>query len=213
MYWNLLNGDKRTIVTHSTRIRSIVISRDRNYVYGGTDDGQLVRWTIANGDARLIFDNKDQGINAITLNSTGSRLAIGDKSGNIIIIDPVSSRKIAQIKGHNARIQDIAFSPDNSQLATSSYDGTIRIWNANKLSETPVVITEHESWALAIAFSPDGRSLVTSSEKGDIFYWATQTKYYAEQVCSYVSRNFTDQEWDIYVGMDVDYQRTCTNIN
>jgi len=213
MYWNLLNGDKRTIITHSSRIRAIAVSRDGNYVYGGTDDGQLVRWTIANGDARLIFDNKDQGINAITLNSTGSRLAIGDKSGNIIILDPVSSRKIAQIKGHNARIQDIAYSPDNSQLATSSYDGTIRIWNASKLTETPVVITEHESWALAIAFSPDGRSLVTSSENGEIFYWATQTRYYAEQVCSYVSRNFTDQEWDIYVGMDIDYQRTCTNIN
>ncbi len=213
MYWNLLNSDKRTITTHSTRIRTIALSKDGNYVYGGTDDGQLIRWTISNGDARLIYDNKEQGINAITLNSTGSRLAIGDKSGNIIMLDPVTSRKLAQIKGHNARIQDIAFSPDNSQLATSSYDGTIRIWNANKLSEAPVVITEHESWALAIAFSPDGRSLVTSSEKGEIYYWATKAKFYAEQVCGYVSRNFTDQEWDIYVGMDVDYERTCPNIN
>jgi len=213
MYWNLLNGDKRSIVTHTTRIRAFALSRDGNYIYGGTEDGQLIRWTISNGEAKLIFDNKEQGINAITLNSSGSRLAIGDKSGNIIILDPVSSKKLAQVKGHTARIQDIAYSPDNTQLATSSYDGTIRIWNATKLSETPVVITEHESWALAIAFSPDGKWLATSSEKGDIFYWATQSRYFAEQICSYVSRNFTDQEWDIYVGMDIDYQKTCSTVN
>jgi WD40 repeat protein len=213
IYWNLLSGDKRTIVTHSTRIRTIALSKDGNYVYGGTEDGQLIRWTISNGEAKLIFDNKDQGINAITMNSTGSRLAIGDKSGNIIIIDPVSQKKLAQVKGHNARIQDIAFSPDNTQLATCSYDGTIRIWNAYKLSESSVVITEHESWALAIAFSPDGRWLLSAHDNGDIFYWSTQSKFYAEQICSYVSRNFTDQEWDIYVGMDIDYQKTCSNLN
>ena len=211
--WNLLSGDKKTIVTHSSRIRTIALSKDGNYVYGGTEDGQLIRWTISNGESRLILDNKEQGINAITLNSTGSRIAIGDKSGNIIIIDPATSKKLAQIKGHTARIQDIAYSPDNTQLATSSYDGTIRIWNASKLSETPVVITEHESWALAIAFSPDGKWLVSSSDTGDIFYWSTLSRYYAEQICGYVSRNFTDQEWDIYVGMDIDYQKTCSNIN
>lgn len=213
IYWNLLNGDKRTIVTHSTRIRSIAVSKNGNYVYGGTDDGQLIRWTISNGDARLIYDNKNQSINAIVLNSSGSRLAIGDKAGKITILDPGSSKILAQVKGHSARIQDIAFSPDNSQLATSSYDGTIRIWNANRLSETPVVITEHESWVLAVAFSPDGHYLVTSSDIGDIYYWATQSKYYADQICSYVTRNFTDQEWDIYVGMDIDYQKTCPNID
>ena len=213
IYWNLLSGDKHTIVTHSSRVRNIALSKDGNYVYGGTDDGQLIRWTISTGDSRLMYEDKNQFINTIALNSSGSRIAVGDKSGNIIIFDAASSRKLAQVKGHNARVMDIAYSPDNSELATSSYDGTIRIWNANKLSESPVVITEHEAWTLAIAFSPDGRTLVTSSDKGEIFYWATQAKYYADQVCGNLSRNFTDQEWDIYVGMDIDYQRTCTNIN
>jgi len=212
MYWNLISGERRTIVTHSTRIRAITISKDGNYVYGGTEDGKLIRWSISNGDATLLFDNKDEGVNALALNNSGSRLAIGDKSGNIIIIDPLSSRKIAQVKGHTARIQDIAYSPDNSGIATSSYDGTIRIWNAAKLSDPPIVITEHESWALAIAFSPDGRTLVTSSEKGGIYYWASRNSYFAEQVCNYVSRNFTEQEWDIYVGMDMESEPTCPNI-
>ncbi len=211
MLWNILTGEKRTIVTHATRIRTICISKDGNYVFGGTDDGKLLRWAISNGEVKEIFDNKQQAINAVCLNSSGSRIAFGDISGNIIILEAATSRKITQVKGHSARIQDIAYSPDNSQLATSSYDGTIRIWNAGKLSESPVLITEHESWALAIAFSPDGKTLVSSSETGVIFYWSTRAKYMADQMCNYVSRNFTDQEWDIYVGMDIDYQKTCSN--
>jgi hypothetical protein len=211
IYWNLLTGEKRTIVTNLTRIRAICASKDGNYVFGGTDDGKLIRWDISNGDAKELYDNRQQAINALSLNGTGTRIAMGDISGNIIIIESAAGKRIAQVKGHTARIQDIAYSPDNSQLATSSYDGTIRIWNASRLSENPVVITEHESWALAIAFSPDGRTLVSSSEKGVVFYWPSRTKYMADQICNFVTRNFTDQEWDIYVGMDIDYQKTCSN--
>jgi hypothetical protein len=211
MSWNLLTDEKKTIVASNTRIRTICNSRDGQFIYGGTDDGLLVRWTISTGEEKIIYNNGGEGINAISLNTKGTRLAFGDKSGKIVIIDPVSAKRLTQKKGHNARIQDIAYSPDNSQIATSSYDGTIMIWNANDLNDTPVVITEHESWALAIAFSPDGKTLVSSSEKGDIYYWSTRNKYMADQVCSFVSRNFTDQEWDIYVGMDVEYQKTCSN--
>jgi WD40 repeat protein len=211
IYWNLLTGESNTIVTHSTRIRVICISKDGRYVFGGTEDGQLIRWGVANGESKLIFDNKKISINAVTLNSNGSRLALGDKSGFIIILDPNTGKIISRIQGHSSRVLDINYSPDNTQLASSSFDGTIRIWNARDLTEPPVVITEHESWVFAIAFSPDGRTLVSSSEKGDIFFWPTRTKYLADEMCNVVSRNFTDQEWDIYVGMDVNYQKTCVN--
>jgi WD40 repeat protein len=211
IYWNLLTGQSKTIVTHAIRIRVICLSKDGRFVYGGTDDGEVIRWNIENGEANTVLKNNGNSIHAITMNSSGTKLAIGDKTGKILIVNPVSGQIISQIKAHTSRILDINFSPDNSQLATSSFDGTIRIWNAQRLSDPPVIITAHESWVLAVAFSPDGRTLVSSSEKGDIFFWASRNKYYADEICNYVSRNFTDQEWDIYVGMDIDYQKTCTN--
>ncbi len=212
IYWNLLTGEKKTIVTHPTRIRTIIVSRDGNYVFGGTEDGQLVRWNIDNGEARTIYDNKGNSINAIDINNNGSRMVMGDKSGNIIVVDLKTGKRLSQVKGHTTRVLDIDYSPDNSQIATSSFDGTIRIWNANRLSESPIVITEHESWVFAIAFSPDGKTLVSSSEKGEIYYWPTKAKYMADEICRFVTRNFTDQEWDIYVGMDIQYQKTCANV-
>lgn len=211
MYWNLLSGESRTIVTHATRIRVIAVSRDGKYVYGGTDDGAVIRWNIDNGESRKIFDNRGNSIYAMALDQSGNRMALGDKSGNIIVINPANGSVISRIKGHSARVLDVNFSPDNSQLASSSFDGTIRLWNARNLSDPPVIITAHESWVLAVAFSPDGRTLVSSSEKGEIFFFASKSEYYAEDLCDFVSRNFTNQEWDIYVGLDIDYQKTCRN--
>lgn len=210
--WNLLTGEKNTIVTHPTRIRTISVSRDGAYVYGGTDDGKLIRWKISDGESKMIYDNKGSSINAIDINNAGSRIVMGDKSGNLIVVDLISGRRLAQVKGHTTRVLDINYSPDDSQIASSSFDGTIRIWNSSKFSESPIIITEHESWVFAIAFSPDGETLVTSSEKGEIFYWPTRAKYMADEICRFATRNFTDQEWDIYVGMDVPYMKTCANL-
>jgi WD40 repeat protein len=210
--WNLLTGSSKTIVTHSSRIRVITISKDGKYVFGGTDDGKLMRWTISSGESKLIFDNRNTSILTMALNRNGSRIALGDKSGNIIILDANAGRVISRRNGHSSRrVEDISYSPDNTQLATSSMDGTIKIWNARDLSETPIVITAHEEWVFALAFSPDGRSIVSSSENGVIFFWSTRTKYLADEMCNVITRNFTDQEWDIYVGMDVNYQKTCAN--
>ncbi|MBN1598113.1 MAG: hypothetical protein JW894_07450 [Bacteroidales bacterium] len=212
MYWNLLTEENKTIVTHPTRIRAICLSEDGRYIYGGTDDGKLIRWNIEDGSARTVFDNGGNSIYAITISSNGSRLAIGDKSGNIRIIDAVTGKRISQVAGHSSRVLDIAYSNDESQLATSSFDGTIRIWNARKLSQNPVIIKEHEDWVFAIAFSLDGESLVSSSENGIIYSWSTRNEYMANTICRLVERNLTQQEWYIYVGMDIEYQKTCSNL-
>ncbi len=214
VYWDLLSGEHRVIASNNVRIRGICISKDGKYVFGGTDDGKVIRWNIETGEANILFDNNDNTIFALTLNSGGSNLAIGDKTGNIWIINPVNGKKIAQAKGHTARILDINYSPDNSLLASSSFDGTIRIWNAHDLTENPIVINEHESWVLSIAFSPDGKLLASSSNNGDlIYYWATRPDYYADQICKYLSRNFTKQEWETFVGSDITYQKTCPDKN
>ena len=214
IYWNLLTDEHHTIVTYNNKIRVICLSKDGTYVYGGTDDGKVIRWSVDKGEAKVMFDLGNSSVYAITMNSSGTRMAVGDKNGNVWILDPVTGKRITMIKAHSARVLDIQFSPDNTQLATSSFDGTIKIWNTRNLNETPVVITAHESWVFAIAFSNDGKTLVSSSEKGNlIYYWPTHAIDMADDMCKFVSRNMTKQEWNIYVGFDIDYQKTCSEKN
>ena len=39
-----------------------------------------------------------------------------------------------RLEGHRGWVRSVAFSPDGSQLASGSVDGTLRIWDVNRLS-------------------------------------------------------------------------------
>ena len=66
-------------------------------------------------------------------------------------------------------MQDIAYSPDGSLLATASLDGTARVWDAR--TGRPLRAIEHPEGVSNVAFSPDSRSLATLDFGGTIRVW------------------------------------------
>ena len=67
--------------------------------------------------------------------------------------------QLAALSGHEKTVTCTAFSPDGTRLATSSQDGTVRIWDV--LRRQPVItlkITGNAVWS--VAFTPDGRGLL-----------------------------------------------------
>ncbi|MBN1952005.1 MAG: hypothetical protein JW801_12455 [Bacteroidales bacterium] len=210
MMWNLLTDQGSKVATYSTRIRTIKASKDGNYVYGGTDDGKIIRWTLSSGEAKVVYDNAGESVMTLALDKRGRRMAFGDKKGNIFIIDPANGKVQQRKKPYNGRVSSLAFSPDDTQLASAS-SGEIHIWDSRNLAKSPIVITEQESFVKALAFSPDGKILITSTQTGEIYYWSSRDKYMASEICGMIDRNFLKQEWDIYIGNDISYERTCSN--
>jgi len=69
-----------------------------------------------------------------------------------------------QVGGHSRQIYDVAISPNGSQAASASEDGTIKIWNisSGKLVSTLTDSTENFNSAFPIygvSFAPDGQSI------------------------------------------------------
>jgi len=80
----------------------------------------------------------------------------------------LTGKKIAQLDLDD--VVSIAFSPNNLILATGSFDGTLRLWEATTgklLLETK----EHYAEIQRLAFTPDGTILVTGSQDGTIRMW------------------------------------------
>lgn len=210
IYWDLISNSNRKITTYDSRIRSISIAPNGKYVTGGTDNGKVIVWDISTGDAETIYEAAGNTIYVVNYNKRGNIIAFGDKNGYLRLINANTKKVYKTIKAHGARILDINFSPDSRQIATSSMDGTIKVWNTSNLSIRPLVITEHESWVISIAFSPDGKKLVSSSNDKDmILIFPTYSSYMADELCRNISRNLTKQEWETYVGYDIDYEKTC----
>jgi WD40 repeat protein len=57
-----------------------------------------------------------------------SFLITATKAGTLLLWNPKTGALLAELKGHAGDLFDIAFSPDNTIMATSSDDGTIRLW-------------------------------------------------------------------------------------
>ena len=78
---------------------------------------------------------------------------------------------------HKDAVYDVVFSPLGPQLASSSYDETIRLWRVS--DGAPLgKLTGHTDQVFRIAFSPAGQSLASCSGDGTIIIWdlARQTR-------------------------------------
>jgi WD domain, G-beta repeat len=66
----------------------------------------------------------------------------------------------AELKGHDARVFSVAFSPDSKTLASGSNDNTVK---------------GHADRVNSVAFSPDGKTLASGSEDKTVKLWDAQT--------------------------------------
>ena len=76
--------------------------------------------------------------------------------------------------GHTSRVTAVAWSPRGTNLATASYDNTVRVWDtAHGFS----IITYRGHWdrVQAVAWSPDGTRIASAGDDGTVQVWDAAT--------------------------------------
>ncbi|MEQ1830968.1 MAG: WD40 repeat domain-containing protein, partial [Pirellula sp.] len=78
------------------------------------------------------------------------------------------------LEGHTSSVNGIAFSPDSSQIASASTDGTIKLWETatGRLIRT---IEGHRAPVTSIAFHPDGKTIGAGDAKNFAILWDSHT--------------------------------------
>jgi WD40 repeat protein len=71
-------------------------------------------------------------------------------------------------------VQSVAFSPDGQTIASSSFDGTLRLWDAATGQEQRR-ITGHRDAVLSIAFHPDDALILSGSTDTTVRLWRIDT--------------------------------------
>ena len=130
---------------------------------------QLAGITIRDADtgAKLItLEGHDAVHSRLAFSPDGSRLAAADATGvtrtkanwTVPIWDVNTEELVMTLTGHQGDVPAVAFSPDGRRLVTSSYDGSLRLWDAATGEQQGKLDVGADAFALG--FSPDGRWLV-----------------------------------------------------
>lgn len=97
---------------------------------------------------------------------------------------------MANTKGHNQMLNDGCWNPkDKEAFITCSNDGTVRIWDLNKLSQQKTVIKTRSpaSGLKAVPnvckYSRDSLSIVAGCNDGSVMFWDTRRKYITTSAC------------------------------
>jgi WD40 repeat protein len=193
------------------QIISIDISSKGRYLAGITTDDKVFVWDVENNPESFRINTDAKNIKVIKFNPDKNILAIGDGSGNVELWDVNSGMRIDKVKAHNEQVNDIQFNTPLSQMATAGNDKTLKIFNTKDLTEPPITFTDNEDFVLVMQFSPDGQLIVsgTYNDTQNLVGRPTHVDYLVKDICNIVTRNMTQEEWNIYVAKDLPLEKTC----
>ena len=120
------------------------------------------------GEVALEVDT-DSTLTAVEASPDGAVVATAHSFDDDIRIWPDPTEEPTMALGHTNTVNDLAFSPDSSILASASDDGTVRLWDAASGEELAIVETGVSMNVLE--FTPDGSALLTGDDNGILSVW------------------------------------------
>jgi len=118
----------------------------------------------------------------LALSRDGTRVALGQQDGSIILADAATGRRRRVLTRHGTAVMGLAFSPDGGSLASASGDRTAILWDV-ATGKAREILQGHAGSVTGVAISPDGRTLYTSSLDNSVMAWdLTRTRGLARQL-------------------------------
>ncbi|BDD06416.1 nSTAND1 domain-containing NTPase [Aureibacter tunicatorum] len=189
------------------KINALAIHPSRNEFLLGMSDGTLKKFK--NGTESKVGVKGNGAIISLAYHPNGEEIAIGFESGVVEIFDLKKRSHKNYLKGHTARINNLSFRHDGRQLASGSFDKTVRLWDLFRPDDQPIVLSDHYDWVWSIAYSADSEYLLAGCRDNIIRLWPVKVDHMAERLCGKITRKMSDVEWGQYVGKDIPLESTC----
>ncbi|HEY9860310.1 MAG TPA: NB-ARC domain-containing protein [Candidatus Obscuribacterales bacterium] len=186
--WDLHTGQcLQTFTGYSDRVFSLAFSPDGRFLASGSEDHLIRIWDLRSGQLYRTLAGHTDEVRSIAFSPQFSDaqqedywLASGSYDGTVRLWDVTTGECLHSLKDHTGWVWSVAFSPDGQQLASSSSDRTLKLWNLSQfhtLNQVRLVhsLSGHTQSIRAVAFSPDGTTLASGSDDQSIRFWHSPT--------------------------------------
>lgn len=172
--------DPQTLMFVLGPASSVGVGADGTLVALGNDKGEITLWDMPGGVSGPVLTGIGGKIQTMVFDRSGTFLAASndgeDPSADIPPVIGVWESKngtlLHTLTGHRGRITGLAMQPGGSLIASSSEDGTLRLWNREDGTEVRVLrANSPQEHVTCVAFSPDGSLLAAGNPYGGITFW------------------------------------------
>lgn len=125
-------------------ITCMCLSSDDKYVYAGSKDGKVVKYSLIDnkkvGIIPFVKSNTDKFVghssklNAIAISTDNKYLATADESGSVHVWEPETLVHVKSLNGHKNAVMSLTFKKDSHTLYSGSKDRTIKVWSLDEMA-------------------------------------------------------------------------------
>ena len=138
-------------------------------------------------------------VTAFAKNSSRRLTAYGMLDGTIWLLD--GKGKTYKLMEHLSQVTKLEF--DAYRLYSSSFDGKLLFWMTSGPQIKPITLFQSNSWLNDFTFSQDMNYIWTGEYNGTVTEYLISLPMIAQRLRQNVKRDFTQEEWDYYVGKGI----------
>lgn len=171
------------------------------------ENGEVHLFSTHDGRVEIIDIPENREAVSVAFSSDSEYLAIGFKDGGFIV-QRTDGLTVYKADPHRSRVNNLKFSPDNRFLISTSWDESIAIteWSTN--NSVPLRIDNFVNKYGVFDFSSDGKTLLVASDS-EIRSIPLGLQVLMDEICLQIDLNFSEDEWDKYIGPNSTYELTC----
>nr|XP_054754617.1 periodic tryptophan protein 2 homolog [Lytechinus pictus] len=174
--WNLSSGFCFvTFSEHSGGVSGVCFNEAGKVIVSASLDGTVRAFDLHRyRNFRTLTSPQPVQFSCLALDSSGEIVcAAGQDVFEIFMWSMQTGRLLEVLSGHEAPVSGLSFGPSGSQLASSSWDKTVRLWDifGHKGSRETLRLS---SDGMCVAVSPSGEQLAVATLDYQITFWDIQ---------------------------------------